>query len=65
LERLISSKLSTYIGAGAARLRDAADVSKLIQANHLPREYVVDPRVRDEYHKLWDDIHKPKPKMDQ
>jgi len=58
LEKLISSKLSTYIGVGAARLQDAADVSQLIQANRLPREYGVDPQVRDEYHKIWDDIHK-------
>jgi hypothetical protein len=65
LEKLISSKLSTYIGTGAARLRDAADVSQLIQANDLPREYAVDAKVRDEYHKLWDDIHKTKSKMDQ
>jgi hypothetical protein len=58
LEQLISAKLSTYIGIGAARLHDAADVSQLIQANRLPRSYGVDPQVRDEYRKLWDDIYK-------
>jgi hypothetical protein len=57
LEQLISAKLSTYIGAGAARLQDAADVSRLIQANNLTRSYGVDEKVRDEYQKLWDDIH--------
>jgi len=61
LEELISSKLSTYMGTGAARLQDAADVSQLIQANRLPREYPVDPRVRDEYHQIWDGIHNRSP----
>jgi hypothetical protein len=60
LESLISSKLSTYMGRGVERAQDYADVVKLIQANHLPREYAVDPKVRDEFHKLWDDIHKAK-----
>ncbi len=58
LSDLISVKLSSYIGNGAARLWDAADVGRLIQVNHLPRNYHVDARVQDEYHKLWDDIHK-------
>jgi hypothetical protein len=62
LERLIDSKLSTYIGTGAARLQDAADVSRLIQVNHLPREYQVDRMVRGAYQRLWDDIHRPKAK---
>jgi len=57
LTDLISAKLSSYIGNGAARLRDAADVSQLIQVNHLPRDYHVDAKVRNEYYKLWDDIH--------
>lgn len=61
LNDLISLKLSSYIGNGAARLWDAADVSKLIQTNHLPRGYHVDAKVRDEYHKLWDDIYKQRP----
>jgi hypothetical protein len=34
LEKLISSKLSTYIGRGIDRAQDYADVVKLIQANH-------------------------------
>jgi hypothetical protein len=56
LQSLISSKLSTYIGRGIQRLQDYADVAKLIEANHLPREYSVDPKVRDVYHKLWDEL---------
>ena len=60
LERLISAKLSTYIGRGIDRSQDYADVVKLLQANHLPRDYGVDPKVRDEYHKIWDALHQPK-----
>jgi hypothetical protein len=58
LERLISSKLSTYIGRGIDRAQDYADVVKLIQANHLPREYGVDPKVRDLYHKIWNELRR-------
>jgi hypothetical protein len=58
LSDLISAKLSSYIGNGASRLWDAADVSRLIQVNHLSRTFHVDVKVQDEYHKLWDDIHK-------
>jgi hypothetical protein len=54
---LISSKLSTYIGRGIARAQDYADVVKLIEANHLPREYGVDPKVRELYCSMWDELH--------
>lgn len=60
LEQLISSKLSTYIGRGIDRSQDYADVVKLVQANHLPRDYGVDPKVRDEYYKIWDGLSKGK-----
>jgi hypothetical protein len=60
LEKLISSKLSTYMGRGIERTQDLADVVKLVQANHLPREYGVDPMVRDEYTMIWDGLHAPK-----
>lgn len=60
LEKLISSKLSTYMGRGIDRAQDYADVVKLVQTNHLPREYGVDPKVRDLYHKIWDELHQPK-----
>lgn len=60
LENLISSKLSTYIGRGVARAQDYADVVKLIQANRLPREYGVDPEVRNLYDSLWDELHSGK-----
>jgi len=42
LERLISSKLSTYMGRGIERMQDYADAVKLVQANHLPRDFSVD-----------------------
>ena len=35
LEKLISAKLSTYMGRGIERSQDHADVVKLVQANHL------------------------------
>jgi hypothetical protein len=57
LEKLISAKLSTYMGRGIERSQDHADVVKLLQANHLSRDFAVDPRVRDEYHKIWDGLH--------
>jgi hypothetical protein len=59
LENLISAKLSTYIGMGVQRAQDYADVVKLIQANHISRDYAVDPKVRDEYQKIWDALHQP------
>jgi hypothetical protein len=58
LEMLISAKLSTYIGRGIERTQDYADVVKLTQANQLPREYNVDPKVRDFYHHIWDELHR-------
>jgi hypothetical protein len=61
LERLISSKLSTYLGRGIERAQDYADVVKLIQANHLPRGYGVDAKVLSLYHKMWDELHIKKP----
>src|SRR6266851_2177293 len=53
LQSLISCKLSTYLGCGIQRAQDYADVVKLIEANHLPREYGVDPKVHDTYHNIW------------
>ncbi len=57
LEKLISAKLSTYIGRGIERSQDHADVVTLVQVNHLPRDFGVHPKVRDEYHKIWDGLH--------
>jgi hypothetical protein len=57
LEKLISAKLSTYIGRGIERSQDQADVVKLIQANDLPREFSVDPGVQELYRAIWDELH--------
>lgn len=57
LDRLISSKLSTYVGRGIERAQDYADVVKLIQANDLAREYEIDPKIRDLYYQIWDELH--------
>jgi hypothetical protein len=63
LETLISSKLSTYLGRGIERTQDYADVVKLTQVNRLPREFGVDPQVRDFYLKMWDELHASKPPL--
>jgi hypothetical protein len=57
LQSLISSKLSTYIGRGIDRVRDYADVVELMKVNRLPRDYDVDVKVRELYHKLWDELN--------
>ena len=57
LPSLISSKLSTYMGRGIQRVQDYADVVRLIEVNHLPREYKVAAEVRHLYQKLWDELH--------
>jgi hypothetical protein len=58
LEKLISAKLSTYMGRGIVRTQDYADVVELTQANGLPRDYGVDPQVRDLYLEIWDGLHR-------
>jgi hypothetical protein len=52
LGKLISSELSASIGRGIDRTQDYADVVKLVQANHLPREYPVDKNVQVVSHDL-------------
>jgi hypothetical protein len=59
LDKLISCKLSTYIGVGVHRAQDYADVVKLIEVNRLPREFGIEPGVRGEFHKIWDGLHPP------
>jgi len=56
LEKLISSKLSTYMGRGIQRAQDYADVAKLIEANRLPRDFSVTPQVLELYQKMWDEM---------
>jgi hypothetical protein len=56
LEKLISAKLSTYLGVGIRRAQDYADVVELMKANCLARDYGIDPQVRDEYQKTWDQL---------
>lgn len=60
LEKLISSKLSTYMGRGIDRTQDYADVVKLVQVNELPREYAIDPKVKELYLTIWDGLHRNK-----
>jgi len=56
LEKLISAKLSTYIGRGIERSQDQADVVKLIQANDLPRDFAVEAPVQELYQTIWDGL---------
>jgi len=60
LEKLISAKPSTYLGRGIERSQDHDDVVKLVQTNYLARDFCVDPKVRDEYHKIWDALNQKK-----
>jgi hypothetical protein len=41
-------------------VQDYADVAKLIEANHLPREYGVEAQVLESHRKLWDELRQPK-----
>ncbi len=56
LEKLISAKLSAYMGRGIERSQDYADVVKLVQVNHLSRDFGVAPEVRDEFQRIWDGL---------
>jgi hypothetical protein len=58
LEKLISATLSTYLGRGIERSQDHADVVKLVQANDLPRNFGVDPKVQEQYLNIWDGLHR-------
>ena len=53
LDKLISSKLSTYMGRGIERSQDYADVVKLVQVNRLDRDFGVDPKVQELYQSIW------------
>jgi hypothetical protein len=57
LEKLISAKLSTYMGRGIQRVQDYADVVKLVAANQLPRDFGVASEVRPLYETLWDEMN--------
>jgi hypothetical protein len=59
LEKLVSAKLSTYIGRGIERAQDYADVIELVKANRTPRDFGVDLKVRGEYYKIWDGLNAP------
>jgi hypothetical protein len=60
LEKLISAKLSRYLGRGIDRAQDYADVIELVKSNRPPRDFGVDPEIRDEYHRIWDGLHPKK-----
>ena len=47
LRALVEIKLSSFLGSPASRLRDLADVTELIKANKLTRDFAVDPAVSE------------------
>ncbi len=57
LDDLIGIKLSSYVGNPTSRMKDGADVVELIKANGLPREFVVDAKIKAAYEKIWDDLY--------
>jgi len=56
LEKLLETKLSSYMGTPTGRARDLGDVVELIKINSLPREFPVDAQVKISYQKIWDDL---------
>jgi hypothetical protein len=46
------------MGRGIDRTQDYADVVKLTQVNRLSRDVNVDPKVRDLYLQIWDELHR-------
>lgn len=57
LPRLLTIKLSSYMGSPVHRAKDFGDVVELIKANDPPRDLAVDSRVRELYQKTWDQLH--------
>jgi hypothetical protein len=58
LPRLVELKLASGMTGGVHRMRDLTDVVALIEALHLPAEFVdqLNPYVRDKYLELWHGI---------
>jgi hypothetical protein len=56
LEKLLSAKLSTYMGRGIDRVQDYADVAKLVKINATPRHFPVSPEVKALYEQIQDEI---------
>ena len=56
LRMLISMKLSTSIGLGMRGARHLADAVELMKANSPARGFDVDPLVRSEYVRVWDEL---------
>src|SRR5271157_3673774 len=60
LQRLIETKLSSYIGNPVTRAKDFSAVVELTKANKLPRDYSLDPQVKPTFQKMWDDLEAEK-----
>jgi hypothetical protein len=56
LETLISLKLDSSNHYPALRAKDRSDCVELIRINNLPRDFNVDPIVKNIYTTIWDDI---------
>ena len=59
LPTILSLKLSSYVGNKLSRIQDMADVVKLLEANHPPRNLNVAPQVKDLYEETWDQLFPP------
>jgi len=57
-EQLITMKLSSWMGNKLRRTKDLADVVELIHRTNLKRNLNVDLKVKEEYLKIWDELHK-------
>ncbi len=58
VEELVSQKLSSWYQNRISRAKDLGDVVELIKASSLPRTLAVrHPDLRDQYRRIWDDLH--------
>jgi hypothetical protein len=56
LEEIISLKLDSWVRRPHGRGQDKVDVTKLIKANRLPRNFPVHPAMAAHYCQIWDDL---------
>ncbi len=56
LNDLIAIKLSSYLSLPVTRMHDFADVVRLVQANHLTRDFQLPSLVRQTYTDMWDGL---------
>jgi hypothetical protein len=60
LEELLSLKLDSWNNSPNRRLKDKADVVELILRRQLPRDFAVNPAIRELYLETWDALQNEK-----